>query len=230
MTAPALPGAAPDPAPGRNDAARLPPEVEKALMAFARTTTLTPESVEAVAALRAAIMDAMRAAHRAEVERVARDAVLRALHVERNEGLSKTTKEVVDDAVAAAMRAATAGSGAASAASAASARALGGDGEPVAWGLLNWHGKLDTRPYFAAKDAERHRVVEESMGRTLRVVPLYTRPAATGDTVGAAARALVKAAIDARADEAVTGIIVPEAEWDALLAALRSTPGGGACG
>jgi len=46
-----------------------------------------------------------RAAHRAEVERVARDAVLRALHVERNEGLSKTTKAMVDEAVAAAIRA-----------------------------------------------------------------------------------------------------------------------------
>lgn len=106
MTAPALPGAAPDPAPGRNDPARLPPEVEKALSlalsdAPARGTCdelllrtaiaralggdgePVAESVDAALAdldvehyvtdegWRSTILglDAVRAAHRAEVER-----------------------------------------------------------------------------------------------------------------------------------------------------------------
>lgn len=118
MTAPALPGAAPDPA-------RLPPEVEEAL-SFALADAPARGTCDELL-LRTAI-----------------------------------------------------------------ARALGGDGEPVAWGLLNWHGKLDTRPYLAAKDAERHRVVEESMGRTLRVVPLHTRPVATGAEVERAVAEAVK--------------------------------------
>ena len=174
-------------------------------MAFARTTTLTPESVEAVAALRAAIMDAMRAASVA--------------------------------------------SGAASPAAGASARALGGDGEPVAnvaqeidrayeegyAAYSSIHGLAAVRrPDESALGFGYPTTEERAEWKASHLAPiyarLYTRPAATGDTVGAAARALVKAAIYARADEAVTGIIVPEAEWDALLAALRSTPGGGACG
>lgn len=87
------------------------------------------------------------------------------------------------------------------------ARALGGDGEPVAWAVFAEDASVPA--YVSSVKDRADQVVDSPAGRDecYRLVPLYTRPAATGDTVGAAARA-----------------------WDALLAALRSTPGGGACG
>ena len=59
------------------------------------------------------------------------------------------------------------------------ARALGGDGEPVAWGLTDGKAGQVLEPLFTNVSA-----AEAAARRTgfLTVVPIYTRPAATGDT------------------------------------------------
>lgn len=84
------------------------------------------------------------------------------------------------DALRTAIRAALGKRGEVSAASAASARALGGDGEPVAWAVERINDGV-------LCDISRHRAPLDRdwagpEGHRFRVVPLYTRPAATGDT------------------------------------------------
>lgn len=75
-----------------------------------------------------------------------------------------------------AIRAALDKRGEVSAASSASARALGGDGEPVAWLVVCRDGVTPGIAYLSRESAEEH----IGVGETIR--PLYTRPAATGDT------------------------------------------------
>ena len=151
MTAPALPGAAPDPAPGRNDPARLPPEVESHVVA----------------------VDALL------------DAVRKFVKKDTPTGLMR-----LNDAMVAA-RDSTA------ALRTAIARALGGDGEPVAWAMCHvpfGHDDTAAKPklLFDTKDraedvARRQSAFGVGTGARFIVRPMTwadapSRRAATGDT------------------------------------------------
>ena len=122
MTAPALPGAAPDPAPGRNDPARLPEDVERAIADYAAAVTGAAaihfdrfdkyvaclSTTDALTALRAAIRAALdkrgevspaagaSAAHVAPPVSASFDAALAALDVENDYAPDRgTTYQIV---------------------------------------------------------------------------------------------------------------------------------------
>ena len=160
MTAPALPGAAPDPA-------RLPPEVvnEVALL-FAKRRQYAPT------------MDGAHNPNPSEIK-AAQEAV-----------------EII-------------------------ARALGGDGEPVAWGIIDKDGvKMLDHPFRSREAAEAVKRECEAWRWPARapftLSPLYTRPAATGDTTDDAVRAAHRAEVEravAERDEAMRAATANAETW-----------------
>jgi len=64
------------------------------------------------------------------------------------------------------------------------ARALDGDGEPVAWGVMGSNGKC-YEPFLSGADAAAKAEMATMAGyggAPFTVAPLFTRPTATGDT------------------------------------------------